>query len=554
MNRLAKAAKYYTQKLGWSVIPLSPNSKIPPKGFDPKPYRERIASTDEINSWWSENPDYNIGIITGRLSNLFVVDHDRYKEDYSDDQISLLIPDSIITCCAETPKDGLHQYFRFNDSGLTIKAGFLPSIDYRGEGGYIVAPPSKNGNGKEWKWIKDLSPIDVPVADIPDAFLNASSNKYKSTLYTKEVTSLLQTVTPVTSSYIWSDGQRDENLYHVAHCLAKTKNDAEYIRQTLRAIMFSWGESDEKWIDAKIQSVVSRAERKERNIQAEVDSFISVTSGYFSVTDCYSLLQSVTKEERTAIRIALMRRKDKTIEKVGQKDGVYRRIDTDIEHIDFNEDEGASFPVKLPLNLHDLVDICEGNIILASGEFNAGKTTFALNCLALNKSKIPIRYISSEMRAGEFKARWKAFGVPQEFWMPDDMTEYVALKNNLPSLIKPDAINIIDYLEFRDGDYTQGAEYMRQIHDKLKTGIAIVCNQHKEGAKLPRAGDLIMEKPRLAITFRKINSGNDENLGYVEIQKAKNVKLGKADGKKLKFKIVDKGSRFKTLINWGWWK
>jgi len=137
--------------------------------------------------------------------------------------------------------------------------------------------------------------------------------------------------------------------------------------------------------------------------------------------------------------------------------------------------------------------------------------------------------------------------------LPDEMTEYIALKNNLAASIMPDGLNIIDYLEFEGADFTQGAEYMRQVHDKLTTGVAVVCIQQKTNAPLPRSGDLVMEKPRLAISFRKINTENDDIIGVVEIQKAKNVRLGKCDGKKLEFHLQHQGSSFHITKDWGWW-
>ena len=551
-NTLLASALYYAEHFKWSVIPLSPGTKIPPKGFSVIPYRERIASKEEIESWWKENPEYNVGIITGKLSNLFVIDHDKYKPEYSEESALEYISDSIVTPTSATPRGGQQQYFSFPDENISIGTSVLPAMDYRGEGGYCVAPPSVNGNGKGYSWI--IKPGEVALADAPVPFIRHIKNTNKSTLYMGGNNKLLQTVTDVTSCDIWNEGTRDDNLFHVAHSLVLTKNPPDYIRQVLRAIILSWGETDERWINTKIASAAQRAERKERNIQAEVDCYIAVTDGAFSVTDCYSALQVVTKEDKGAVRIALHRLKDKTIEKAGLKDGVYRRIDTEIVHIDFTEDQGATSPVLLPLDLSSLVSICEGNIILFSGEYNAGKTALALNTLQMNKNRMMIRYISSEMKAGEFKSRWKTFGLPMDFWQPDDMTQYVELRNNLPALILPDALNIIDYLEFRDGDYTQGAEYMRQIHDKLRTGVCIVCNQQKEGSRLPRSGDLIMEKPRLAVTLRKVDTQNDDVVGIAEIHKAKNVKIGKADGKKLKYQLLDNGSRFRVLQNWGWWR
>jgi archaellum biogenesis ATPase FlaH/uncharacterized protein YggL (DUF469 family) len=355
-------------------------------------------------------------------------------------------------------------------------------------------------------------------------------------------------------SDIWKEGVRDENLFHVAHCLVQTKNSEEYIRQTLQAIIYSWGELDDEWIDTKIKSAVERELRYERNIQAEVDAFIGVTMGDFSVTMCDKELQCVTKRDMAAVRKALSRRKDVTIEKVGTKDGWWRRIDTEIEELDFNEPEGTPYPVLLPFGLHDLVRIYEGNIILVSGEFNSGKSLFGLSTLVQNRNRMEIRYISSEMKVPEIKGRFKWFGIDKSFWMPDEKCKYLALKNNLPKLLIKDGLNIIDYLEFPEGEYVRVTDYMKQIHDKLEKGIAIVCVQHKTGSKLPRSGDLIMEKPRLALALRKLDMGDDSVIGVAEILKAKHPLLGKMDGKKLKYEIRNHGSLFKTLIDWGYWR
>jgi hypothetical protein len=550
MNELLEAALHYAEHFKWSVIPLSPGAKIPPKYFEVMPFRERIASRQEIEAWWEENPKYNVGIITGKISNLLVVDLDKYKPQYKEENAILHFGDNINTPITETPRGGNHLYFEYPGHRITIGEGILPAIDWRGEGGYTVAPPSINGNGKSYQWIQncdEFSRMTCP-ASFKDALIK------KSTLYGRVTDPRDNTVTSVTECDIWEDGTRDKNLFHIAHCLTQTKNTEDYIRQTLRAIVLSWGERDEGWINAKIKSALDREERRERNIQAEVDSFISVTTGDFSVTYMDKELGCVTTRDMAAARKALSRRKDTLVEKAGTRDGWWRRIDTEIEILDFDEPEGEAHPVLLPFDLHNLVKIYEGNIILISGEFNAGKSLFGLTALVMNKNRMPIRFISSEMKVPEIKGRFKWFGVDKDCWMPDANCKYIALKNNLPALLLPDGLNIIDYLEFPEGDFTRASEYMRQIHDRLKHGVAIVCNQHKIGAKLPRSGDLIMEKPRLAVALKKLEENNDNVIGVAEILKAKTPKIGKMDGKKLKYEIKNHGSFFETLIDWGFWR
>jgi hypothetical protein len=548
MNSLFEAALQFAER-GYSVIPITPGNKKPPL-VKWEQYQKEKASISQIKEWWTKWPNANVAIVTGEISGFCVVDHDRYKPTYCEETALQYFPDSIVTATATSPQNGLHMYFAWPGDRIAgdSDAGGLKNIDFRCDGNYIVAPPSVNGNGKKYSWILDLRTTDL--MPLPEAY----KNKIISTLYGHVTTERDITMTTVTECDIWASGLRDKNLFHVAYCLTKTSNDEEYIRQTLRAIILSWGETDEQWINVKIKSAMDRQDRREKNVQAMVDEFISVTTGDFSVTYMDKELGFVTQRDMAAARKAISRRKDTLVEKAGTRDGWWRRIDTEIEYMDFNEPEGDSHPVLLPFDLHNLVKIFEGNIILISGEFNSGKSLFGLTTLVLNKNRMPIRYISSEMKVPEIKGRFKWFDIDRSCWMPDSNCKYLVLNNNLPALLLPDGLNIIDYLEFPDGDYTKASEYMKQVHNKLKRGIAIICIQHKVGAKLPRSGDLVMEKPRLAVALKKLDGNDDSVIGIAEILKAKHPKIGKMDGKKLKYEIKYHGSRFETKIDWGYWR
>lgn len=552
MNKILEAALAYRSK-GFSVIPLVQGGKIPPKGFSPIPYRERIASEDEVKSWWNENPNYNVGIITGKLSNLFVVDID---SDEGFANIQEYISDSIVTPTAETPRGGQHLFFKYpKESNLTIGAGAIPGTDFRGENGYVVASPSINGNGKGYSWV--ISPFDknVEFADLPSLYIK----KINSIIYgdvtnaENQEMSVLQSVT-----FNLNKGYRDQTLFHVAHCLIKggaSKHDTLNVLELIAKQCNPPFPKNE--IVTKCNSAIDRADRKERNLSLEISDYIAVTNGWFSVTSCYTVLQLVTKKDRTSARVALNRLKDKgIIERHSSQDGLYRKIETEFNFITFDDDEApeVEYPVRLPLGINDLAEISQGNIILIAGEFNVGKTSFLLNILKSNKGKLPIRYITSEMSKSEFKKRFASFALPLSFWMQDEMTEYIKKSSDFHTVIRPDALNIIDYMEFRDSDYTKGAEYLTQIHDKLTTGIAVVAVQKKEGLRMPRSGDMIVEKPRLAITLSKYNSNGEFPQGVAEILKCKMPKLGKVDGKKMRFELQRHGSQFNVLNDWGYLK
>lgn len=549
MAEFLKEALNYAKK-GFSVIPLLPGDK---KAAVPwTEFQKRCATLEEVAEWWIRWPNANIGLVTGRISDLLVVDLDKYKPEY-DPKIELEHFDSLNTPTAESPRGGNHLYFKFTE-GITIAAGLFPGVDIRGEGGYIVAPPSVNGTGNPYKWIVGLE--ERERATLPASFA-ASINKIKSTLYvsnTKNDPPSLQGVT-----FSLNEGSRDQTLFHVAHCLIKGGAGTLETYKVLEILANQCKPKfPEKEIVTKINSVLERAGRKERNLTAEVSDFVAVTSGFFSVTSCYSTLLIVTKEDKTAVRVALHRMKNAgIIEKHPIQDGVYRRVEAaELEFITFEDDEieEKEYPIILPLGLNDICEISQGNIILIAGEFNAGKTSFMFNVLGANKGKLPIRYITSEMTRSEMKKKFASFAKPLSFWKQDEMTEYIRKSVDIHTAIRPDAVNIIDYIEFHDSDYTKGAEYLTKIHDKLTTGIAIVAVQKKENIRMPRAGDMMVEKPRLAITLSKKNIDSEYPQGIAEILKCKMPKKAKADGKRLRFELKRQGSQFNILNDWGWYK
>ena len=61
-------------ELGWSVIPLRPNDKKQVINWGP--YQKQFPSKEEVTNWFTGKETYNIAIVTGRISNLIVIDID----------------------------------------------------------------------------------------------------------------------------------------------------------------------------------------------------------------------------------------------------------------------------------------------------------------------------------------------------------------------------------------------------------------------------------------------------------------------------------------------
>lgn len=164
---LQRHAEYYTKNMGLRVFPCS--GKVPAT-----PHGCKDATTDpaQIAEWWGGGSTYNVAIATGNGLVVLDVDtaHDAGK--FGDETLADLeqqygpLPETW-TCL--TGGGGVHYYFQCDDPALTVGAGFAPGLDYRGAGGYVVAPPSIHPTtGRAYEWEASSTPTSVPLAPLPD--------------------------------------------------------------------------------------------------------------------------------------------------------------------------------------------------------------------------------------------------------------------------------------------------------------------------------------------------------------------------------------------------
>ncbi|MFO1044789.1 MAG: bifunctional DNA primase/polymerase [Planctomycetaceae bacterium] len=178
-NPLANSAKGYAGR-GWRIIPLhsfadgsctceTPNCSSPAKHpLTPNGVHGATTEQTTINSWWNEADIANVGIATG--NGLLVLDIDaKHGGLESLARLEAQHGTLPITPTVATGGGGKHFYFRLPD-GLKVgnRAGMTPGIDVRGEGGYVVAPPSLHASGQRYAW--NISP-DTPLAEAPEWLL-----------------------------------------------------------------------------------------------------------------------------------------------------------------------------------------------------------------------------------------------------------------------------------------------------------------------------------------------------------------------------------------------
>ena len=182
--------------LGLATIPVEPESKKPlVMGFQ---NWRKAPSANSIEGWWQKYPEAGLGIPTGRLNQLTVVDVDDRG----------LIEDALIRFGStplqvSTPSGGRHLYYKHAGERNAVRVHDC-KIDVRGQGGFVVVPPTARLDGKIYKLIVEGWNCITRLPGIPDSersYLGEAKGKIP-------------------------EGQRDNALFH--HCLRQAQACDDY--------------------------------------------------------------------------------------------------------------------------------------------------------------------------------------------------------------------------------------------------------------------------------------------------------------------------------------
>lgn len=141
-DRLLRAALKYTAH-GWSVFPIKPRAKEPLTAHG---FKDATGNEDQIRTWWTRRPEANIGVATGTRSGILVLDADGSEGDRALVAMGVEVP----TLTSITAR-GRHLYF-VHAPGIGCSVALCTGLDVRGDGGYVVAPPSVHESGFAYQW------------------------------------------------------------------------------------------------------------------------------------------------------------------------------------------------------------------------------------------------------------------------------------------------------------------------------------------------------------------------------------------------------------------
>lgn len=229
---------------------------------------------------------------------------------------------------------------------------------------------------------------------------------------------------------------------------------------------------------------------------------------------------------------------------------IYRYINNNINYIDWiNATETEVIDLRWPyshdennyshFSFDENVIISPGDIIVIAGVSNMGKTALCLNFLWDNMDFFPCTIMGNEYKAQKFKRRIRKMTWAEP--LKEDGTskfELIDRRDNWKDIIRPDNINIIDWINLPgDKSYDIGI-VLDGIQSKLNNGIAIVSIQKGEGRDQGIGGQFSehISSIYLNIDFERLT-----------VKKAKEWKGKNPNGKMYGFTIVDSGTQFHNI-------
>jgi len=278
--------------------------------------------------------------------------------------------------------------------------------------------------------------------------------------------------------------------------------------------------------------------------QAVVEQWVALTDGTFSNKDAWAELSIESPEGRHHLRVILGRMKKAGIIAATSKDSTYRRVDKEVEVIDWQSaDTGNVVPLKFPFELEKYAKIYPKSIIIVAGEKNAGKTMFMYEFIKLNMLDFKIDLFNSETGPEQMKERFEPLDIP----VPAPFTVYERY-DNFADVINPNHISVIDYMDTQSEVYLVGTE-IEAVFQKLKSVAVIGLQKPPPTKTLVRGVEKLIGRDlaygggftaKRAVLYISLSRGR---LKLVYVKTPANPKVH-PDNMAWTFDISDDGSHF----------
>jgi hypothetical protein len=149
--------------------------KHPLGSLVPHGVRDATCNRARILAWWTRNPQANIGLATGHRFDVLDVDGPTGAQAIRELAASHGLESS--GPLVRTGGGGWHFYLAPTDLG-NIQPQGLAHVDWRGRGGYVVAPPSRHASGQLYQWAAGRD-LDIPPGPVPAVLLERLQHRQR---------------------------------------------------------------------------------------------------------------------------------------------------------------------------------------------------------------------------------------------------------------------------------------------------------------------------------------------------------------------------------------
>ncbi len=226
-DHMLRAALKYGKELGFASFPCKPRGKTP---LTKHGCKDATCDPVQIRRSWERWPDANLGIATGTISGIVVLDVDpRHGGDHTLEALQAKHGKLPETPTVLIGGGGFHFCFRHPGGIVSNSAGKVEAgIDVRGDGGYVIAPKSVHESGNCYLWQISSRIDQIPLAELPDWLLK---------LMTGVENGSVGDPPRFNPPPVFQDGARNDYLYRTARSAhAKYNLNADEILNLLRGI------------------------------------------------------------------------------------------------------------------------------------------------------------------------------------------------------------------------------------------------------------------------------------------------------------------------------
>lgn len=527
-------------KMGLIVIPINEKGKpfLKYKHIE----KNKIS---ELKKWIAKFPTCAWAVVTGQKTNLTIVDCESRQAAKKFRQTYKAIEGIKLDTPAVKSPHGVHYYFQYNPK---LKSGIVnpdasksDQIDIKNNNQLVTIPPSYR-KAKQYSWVNknkidnyfidnSLVMMALKKTHIYNVIYGVKRKKCQNdtqpTVNTKNskrfndpsgVSNSSKTFHSVSknrenkSEYdeLFKQGSRDKSLFVLTNYLYSGGASVKYIEQIQRFICENMDPPFPlREALPKIDYAIEKAKEKKIDFKKAIHQFISVSNGWFSVSECYQTFHSVSKSiTRDRIRLYLWRLSEKRkpiIEKHPEINGLYRRIDNELVEMDLMNVPTEEHKIKLPLGLNQIVTIRPGSLIVVGGVTNAGKSVFLLNTIKLNLHNGYKNFLfNSENTASQVMGRIKCIDPNnyQKNFIDNKCFRSFVREEDYHLVIKKNkkCINYIDYLAV-DKDFWQIKTKLEKIRAAQDQAVTIVAIQKNPKAEYPDGGPKTYQPTSLAINL-----------------------------------------------------